>query len=178
MVEAGALPDLAERLPTAYGPPKLHDLPPCPEGFGLTNVLPAPPCQLQTVLQPVPPCQLQSVTRRLELHVEKWSTQDVAVLRLLFCVWDRAAACEATAQPLALKTSFLKKILKAEWEPSGVRLHAGQHVRLVSGRYEFDCKSLLEVVSKYRANPKGRLHLLQMLIVHTRKYYQVHYINV
>ena len=101
-----------------------------------------------------------------------WSNQDVAVLRLLFCVWNRAAKCEATSQASSFKASFLKKIMKAEWKPSGVRLHEGQHIRQVSGRYEFDGASLLTVVKKYRANPKGRARLLQMLIFKGREYYE------
>ena len=102
------------------------------------------------------------------------SPQDVAVMSLLFFrCWEGATKCEATQQPLVLKAVNLVRLMRKQWKPCGVRLKAGKCVKQVSNRFEFDGKSLLQLVSKYRSNTKGRTRMKDMLQHEMQKYYRV-----
>ena len=132
-------------------------------------------------------CQMQSTSCRsipewARVHVEEavcdknittdWSKQDVAVVSLLLCHWSEAVDIEARKQPLNLKSAALKKLLNSKWKPCGKRLQPGLHVRKVKGhRYEFDGRDLLELVSKYRTNTKGRTKLLSHVKFKADEYY-------
>jgi hypothetical protein len=102
-----------------------------------------------------------------------WSKQDVAVVGLLFYHWSEAADIEARKQPLNLKSAALKKLLNSKWKPCGKRLEPGQYVRQVKGRrYDFDVRSLLELVAQYRAKTKGRVKLLSHVKFKVNEYYE------
>lgn len=94
------------------------------------------------------------------------------MLGLVFYHWDEAKDIEARKQPLNLKSAALVKMLKCKWKPCGKRLTAGQYVRKVCrSRYDFDGRSLLELVAKYRANPKGHGKFLSHVQFKARQYF-------
>ena len=182
MTRAGVIPSLAGILCDCV-PPPLQNLQPCPEGFGCSpsSKTQVPVCQLQQPIvqrsTPLPRCQLQTcrVTRTLFPPDDELSQQDVAVLCLLFfCCWEEAKRCEASQQPLPLKSSNLVRVMKKEWTTCGVRLQAGKYTKKVSNRYGFDGPSLLKMVSKYRCDPKGRKQMHIELQTRIRDYYQVY----
>ena len=62
-------------------------------------------------------------------------------------------------------------MLNSKWKVCRVQLKSGQHTRKVRNRYDFDGRSLLELVSKYRANPKARSKFLSHLRYMSNEYY-------
>ena len=147
-----------------------------------------PTCQLQSIsVNSIKTCQLQSIMTVNSCAVwddvsvydgvcdkylgTDWTTQDVAVLSLIFYHWQEAKDIEVRKQPLNLKSSDLVKILNSKWKVCRVQLKSGQHTRKVRNRYDFDGRSLLELVSKYRANPKARSKFLSHLRYMSNEYY-------
>jgi len=113
-------------------------------------------CQLQEVCKsrPAGRCQLQrlvfldaSTTDEGQPEGEDWSDQDLAVLSLLLheC-WLKGKKCEASKKSSPLKVSQMERIMKAAWRQCGVKLHDGQYVKRIKGRYTFDGNELLKVV--------------------------------
>ena len=148
----------------------------------------APTCQLQSIpANPINTCQLQNIVTVDSCDVwddvsakdavcdnnlgTDWTNQDVAVLSLIFYHWQEAKDIEATKQPLNLKSSALVKMLQSKWNVCRVQLKSGQHMRKVRNRYDFDGRSLLELVSQYRTNPKARFKFLSHLRHMSNEYY-------
>ena len=145
-------------------------------------------CQLQSVpVKSVRTCQLQTIESTTCATWDRvkaadavcdttlgtdWSVQDVAVLSLLLYHWQEAKDIQATKQPMNLKFSALVKILQSKWKPCRVKLSSGQHVRKVrKDQYNFDGRSLLELVKTYRSNPKGRIKFLSHVRYMACQYY-------
>ena len=193
MVRHGAAPDLASQLPNEFGPPPLQNLTACPEGFGCVSCTTpsAPECALNTLTPPVPRCSLQNLssaptTRDVstsckmksewdeavaEAGDDEWSEQTVAILGLLICNWEQAKEIQASKQPSRFKPGKLVKVLNKQWQPCGLSLTAGEHVQHVSNRFEFNGKSLLQLVDQYRSNTKARRRWIGRHKYHVHKYY-------
>lgn len=114
------------------------------------------------------------ISRRRQLSSSN-NNQDVAILCLLFfCCWEAAKRCEGTQQPLALKYANIVRIIKKHWKSCGVRLQEGKYIKRVFNRYDFDGQALLQLVTKYRSNTKGRSQMRNELQIRLREYYQVY----
>lgn len=172
MTRAGAIPSLVGLLSDCT-PPALQNLTSCPEGFGCSPTS-KPQVPLQDMTNRPSPVR-RSVTHTLfPPDTEALSEQDVAVLCLLFFrCWEAAKRCEATQQPLALKSASIVRLVKKQWKPCGVRLQEGKYTKRVSNRHDFDGQALLQLVAKYRSNPKGRAQMHDELRTRLREYYQV-----
>ena len=117
-----------------------------------TSVFFHPP---QKLLPPASACQLQQVKPDKDMVLV--GAQDIAITGILFCSWQQVCKCENSKQPTHLKVVKISRIIRQQWDQCGLRLCAGMHVKeRANGGYILDGKSLLRMVTRYRANTKKR----------------------
>ena len=72
-------------------------------------------------------------------------------------LWDKAKQCEATSRPKSLKASAMMKEMNSIWQRTcNLDLQDGRFTLKKNSKIMFDGTALLDVVSRYRANPKAR----------------------
>ena len=107
---------------------------------------------------PETPLQSQTTTVPLSTADPDWSDQDLTVLGLLFGpLWQKAKECEMSSKPHQFKSAGMRKLMQTIWKKTcDLDLNAGEFTTERKKTLKFDGAALLDLVGKYRANPKAR----------------------
>lgn len=121
------------------------------------------------------PCICMQVTWTCAENIPSWTAQDIAVLCLIFCSWERLKAFEASSRPMQLKVAAVRKFLHQRWLGTcALRLQTGLYVQKTGRKQQFDGTSVLQLVGEYRSRSKAR----NRFIAQVKHELEVHYASV
>ena len=120
-------------------------------------------------------CICMQVTWTCEENIPSWTAQDITVLCLIFCSWERLKAFEASSRPMQLKAAALRKFLHQRWlDTCALRLQAGLYMQKKGRKLQFDGASVLQFVGEYRSRTKPR----ERFIAQLKHALEVHYASL